>query len=75
MPAIILECKLQHHVAKKAELDSEYLCFDQFPQPHFQLAAKLQTEKIPCDLQNAEYLFVAGLQFREELLFLQLKSP
>jgi hypothetical protein len=27
-----------------------------------------QTEKLPGDLQDAEYLFVAGFQFREEFL-------
>jgi hypothetical protein len=58
-------------VPKKAQLGSEYLCFDEFPE-YVQLAAKLRTDKLPGDLQDAEYLFVAGLQFREELL-LQLK--
>jgi hypothetical protein len=60
-------------VSKKAELDSECLRFDEFHERRFEFAAKLQTEKLPGDLQNAEYLFVAGFQFREELLFLQLK--
>jgi hypothetical protein len=32
-----------------------------------------QTEKLPGDLEDAEYLFMAGCQFREEFLFLQLK--
>jgi hypothetical protein len=32
-----------------------------------------QTEKLPGDLQDAEYLFVAGFQSREEFLLLQLK--
>jgi hypothetical protein len=32
-----------------------------------------QSEKLPSDLQDAEYLFVAGFQFREEFLLLQLK--
>jgi hypothetical protein len=27
-----------------------------------------QTEKLPGDLQDAEYLFVAGFQFRKEFL-------
>jgi hypothetical protein len=57
-------------VSKKAK-DSE--CFDEFPARRFELAAKLQTEKLPGHLQNAEYLFVAGFQFREEFLLLQLK--
>jgi hypothetical protein len=60
-------------VSKKAELDSECLRFDEFHERRFEFATKLQTEKLPGDLQNAEYLFVAGFQFREELLFLQLK--
>jgi hypothetical protein len=30
-----------------------------------------QTAKLPGDLQEAEYLFVAGFQFREEFLLLQ----
>jgi hypothetical protein len=32
-----------------------------------------QTEKLPGDLQNAQYLFVAVFKFREEFLLLQLK--
>jgi hypothetical protein len=32
-----------------------------------------QTAKLPGDLQDAEYLFMAGFQFREEFLLLQLK--
>jgi hypothetical protein len=47
----------------------ECLRFDEFPERRFEFAAKLQTEKLPGDLQNV----VAGFQFREELLFLQLK--
>jgi hypothetical protein len=39
----------------------------------FELAAKLQTEKLPGDLQDAEYLFVAGSEFREEFLRVQPK--
>jgi hypothetical protein len=35
--------------------------------------AKLQTDKLPVDLQDAEYFFVVGFQFREEFLLLQLK--
>jgi hypothetical protein len=31
-----------------------------------------QTEKLPGDLEDAEYLLVAGFQFSEEFLFLQL---
>jgi hypothetical protein len=33
-----------------------------------------QTEKLPGDLHDAEYLFVTGFQFREEFLLLELKS-
>jgi hypothetical protein len=36
--------------------------------------AKLQTEKLPGDLQDAQDLFVTGSQFCKELLLLQLKS-
>jgi hypothetical protein len=36
-------------------------------------ANKLQTEKLQVDLQDADYLFVAGFQFREEFLLPQLK--
>jgi hypothetical protein len=42
-----------------------------FREIRFELAAKLQTEKLPGDLQDAEYL--AGFQFREEFLLLQIK--
>jgi hypothetical protein len=42
-----LQCKLQGDVSKKAELDSECLCFDAFCERRFELAAKLQTEKTP----------------------------
>jgi hypothetical protein len=41
-----------------------------------ELAAKVQTEiieKLPVDLQDAEYFFVAGFQFCEEFFLLQLK--
>jgi hypothetical protein len=65
--------ELQHHMLKKAELDSECPCFDEFSERRFELAAKLQTEKLPGDLQNAEYLFLTGFQFRQEFLLLQLK--
>jgi hypothetical protein len=47
--------------------------FNKFHERRFELAAKLQTEKLAVDLQNAEYLFVADFQFREKLLLLQLK--
>jgi hypothetical protein len=67
-----LQWKLQHDVSKKGELDSECLYFDEFPERRFELAAKLQTEKLSGDLKDAEYLFVADFQFREEFL-LQLK--
>ncbi|KAH0815261.1 hypothetical protein GEV33_007529 [Tenebrio molitor] len=35
------------HVSKKAEVDSECLCFDEFPERRFEVAAKLQTKKLP----------------------------
>jgi hypothetical protein len=54
----------------KTVLDSEGLCFDEFPERRFELAAKLQTEKLSGDLQDAEYLFVAGFQFRDEFILL-----
>jgi hypothetical protein len=62
-----------YDVSKKTELDSECVCFEKFPERRFELAAKLQTKKVPGDLQHADYLFVAGSQFREEFLLLQLK--
>jgi hypothetical protein len=40
-----LQCK-QHDVSKKAELDSECLCFDDFSEQRVELASKLQTEKL-----------------------------
>jgi hypothetical protein len=45
MPAIV--CKLGHDgdVSKKAELNSECICFDEFPERRFELAGKLQTER------------------------------
>jgi hypothetical protein len=52
---------------------SECLCFEDFPERRFELAAKQPTEKLPGDLQDAEYVFVAGFQFREEFLLLQVK--
>jgi hypothetical protein len=56
-------------VPKKAELDSECLYFDVFPERRFDFAAKLQTEKLPGYLQDAEYLFVAGFNFVKNFLF------
>jgi hypothetical protein len=73
MPAIVCNARLQHHMLKKAELDSECPCFDEFSERRFELAAKLQTEKLPGDLQDVEYLFVAGSEFREEFLRVQPK--
>jgi hypothetical protein len=32
-----LQCTLQHDVPKKAEFDSECLCFDKFPERRFEL--------------------------------------
>jgi hypothetical protein len=49
---------LQHDISKKAELDSEYFCFDEFPELRFGLAAKLQTEKLAGDLQDDVKNFV-----------------
>jgi hypothetical protein len=70
-----LGCKLQHDVPKEAELDSKCLCFNEFcdRRRRFKLVAKLQTEKLPGDLQDVECFFVPGFQFREEFLLLQLK--
>jgi hypothetical protein len=66
MPAIVCDANFSTtHLLKKTELDSECL--------YLELAAKLQTEKLPGDLQNAQYLFVAGFQFREKCSPLQLK--
>jgi hypothetical protein len=60
-------------VLKKADHDSESICSYEFPERRFELATKLETEKLPGDLQDAEYLlFQADFQFREEFL-LQLK--
>jgi hypothetical protein len=68
-----MQCKLQHLIPKKPELYSECLSFDEFHERRFELAVTLQTEKLPRDLQDAECLFVAGFQFREEFLLLPLK--
>jgi hypothetical protein len=75
MPAIVCNPKFSttRDVPKKAERDSKCLCFDEFPERCFELAAKLQTGKLPGDFQDAKYLFVAGFLFREEFLLLQLK--
>jgi hypothetical protein len=59
----------EHDVSKKAELDSECLYFEDFPELRFELATKLQTEKHSGDLQDAEYLFMAVFQFRQEFFF------
>jgi hypothetical protein len=59
-----LQRKLQHDVSKKAETNSEWRSFNEFPERRFELAG---------DFQDSEYLFVAGFQFREEFLRLQLK--
>jgi hypothetical protein len=40
-------------VPKKAEFDSECICLEEFPESRFELAAKLQTEKLLYDLQDA----------------------
>jgi hypothetical protein len=62
-------------VPKKAEFDSECICLEEFPESRFELAAKLQTEKLLYDLQCCCgcVMFVAGFQFREEFLFVRLK--
>jgi hypothetical protein len=44
--------QLQHDVSKKAELDSKCLTRFRIPEQRFKLAAKLQTEKFPGDLQD-----------------------
>jgi hypothetical protein len=38
MPAFVYNarCKLQYDVSKKAELDSESLCFHEFPERRFE---------------------------------------
>jgi hypothetical protein len=56
-----LQCKLQHDVPKKTKIDSQCLCFDEFLEWRFEPAAKLETGKLPGDLQDAaEYLLVVG---------------
>jgi hypothetical protein len=67
-----LRCKLQQDVSKKVELDSECPCFDEFPLRRFELAPKLQTEKFPGDLQDAEYLFVLVFNFVKNFFFCDL---
>jgi hypothetical protein len=47
-------------VSKKAEFNF----FDEFPERRFELADKLQTEKLLGDLQDAEHVFVGGDQNR-----------
>jgi hypothetical protein len=41
-----LQQKLLHDVRNKAELDLKCFCFYEFPERLFELAAKLQTEKL-----------------------------
>jgi hypothetical protein len=36
LPSFTIQCKLQYDVSKKAELDSECLCFHGFPERGFQ---------------------------------------
>jgi hypothetical protein len=67
-----LQCKLQHDVAKKVELNLESSVLTNFLSGVLN-AANLQTEKLPGDLQDAEYLFDSGFQFREEFLLLSRK--
>jgi hypothetical protein len=43
MPAII--CNASFGTSKKAEFNSKCICFDEFPERRFELAAKLQTER------------------------------
>jgi hypothetical protein len=47
-------------VSKKAKFNF----FDEFPERCFELADKLQTEKLLGDLQDAEHVFVGGDQNR-----------
>jgi hypothetical protein len=65
--------RVEKRIRSQIELDSESLYFDRFPERRFELAAKLQIEKLPGYLQNPEYFFLVGFQFREEFLLLQLK--
>jgi hypothetical protein len=69
-----LQYKLQHDVSKKAELESECLCFDEFLERRFERAAKPQPEKLPGDLQEIEYWFVVGflLQLKCQIFSLAL---
>jgi hypothetical protein len=59
-----LQCKLQHDESRTR---FRCLCFDEFPERHSKLEVKLQTEKLPGELQ------VAGFQFSEYFFLLQLK--
>jgi hypothetical protein len=71
MPAIVCNASFSTtDVPKKAEFDSECLCFDEFPVRRFELAAKVQTEKLLSDLQDAEYLFVADFNFQLKCVLL-----
>jgi hypothetical protein len=69
-----LQYKLQHGVSKKAELESECLCFDEFPERRFERTAKPQPEKLPGDLQKIGYWFVVGflLQLKCQIFSLAL---
>jgi hypothetical protein len=65
-----MQYKLQHGVSKKAELESECFCFDEFPERRFErAAAKPQPEKLPGDLQKIEYWFVVGFLLQLKGLF------
>jgi hypothetical protein len=71
--SFVMKASSRRDVFKKIELNSESICFDEFPERRFELAANLQIEKLPGDLKDAEYLFVAGFQFHEDFLLLQVK--
>jgi hypothetical protein len=45
-----MEASSRRNVFKKIELNSESICFDEFPERRFELAAILQIEKLPGDL-------------------------
>jgi hypothetical protein len=49
-----------YDISKKAKLHQECLYFDEYSDRLFEIAVKLQTEKLPGDLQDAEHLLVRG---------------
>jgi hypothetical protein len=71
MPAIVCNASFHSTTCPKKPNSIQNACFKGFRETRFELAVKLQTEKLPDDFQDAEYL--AGFQFREEFLLLQIK--